>query len=191
MKMLEQAGIAGEGTARAVQSNSEESVPYCAVCGMDLRTHGAEIQRFGEAFCSQAHADDFAAAVTAERVQLALRNEAPARNGTVPEDPAGHCATMAAAGASPWKKWGMRALCWGGPLLALALVLGGGSILPSGASILSTLALLACPIGMGAMMWSMGRMRHGSQGQPQTPVQNQPQVPAPGQVDASPSGVQS
>jgi hypothetical protein len=55
-----------------------------------------------------------------------------------------------------------RAACWGAPvllLLAMPLIWSGGWA-AAGGSLLSVLALLACPLGMYFMMRSMGSMQH-------------------------------
>jgi len=56
--------------------------------------------------------------------------------------------------------------CWGAPLLlllAIPLFWSGSATAATGGSILSVLALLACPLGMFFMMRAMGNMGHGAQ----------------------------
>lgn len=128
---------------------------YCALCGQEATPGGPVIERFGEAFCSDAHAEEFTKEVRAARVRAAA-----VVSPTDARQPA------EAADATPhqrnWKASLGKALCWGAPLLALVLVLGGGlgggSALASAASgLLPVLALLACPLGMYFMMRSMGK----------------------------------
>jgi hypothetical protein len=66
-----------------------------------------------------------------------------------------------------WRARLKRAACWGAPallLLAMPLIWSGGW-LAAGGSLLSVLALLACPLGMYFMMRSMAGMHqsHGAQ----------------------------
>jgi hypothetical protein len=109
------------------------------------------MDRFGEPFCSEAHAEEFVKDVRAARVQAAAlapstaeRQPAEAADGTVPQ--------------RDWKAYLGKALCWGAPVLAVVFLLGGGSALVGAASgLLPVLALLACPLGMYFMMRSMSK----------------------------------
>lgn len=137
---------AGTGTD-GLLGTPVSATPFCPVCGEDAGVHGTPVQRFGETLCSDAHADVFVADVRTQRAHAATVSDAAH---------SGHD-TGAAGGGSAWKTWGLRALCWGGPLLAVVLLLGGGStLLGVGGAILPYLALLACPVAMFFMMRSMG-----------------------------------
>ena len=72
----------------------------------------------------------------------------------------------ACALASPtqrgWSAYLKRSACWGAPVLllvALPLIWSGGWV-ATGGSLLSVLALLACPVGMYFMMRGMTSMQH-------------------------------
>jgi len=133
---------------------------YCATCGTRPPPDRPPVERFGEAFCSDAHAEAFARDVRAARVQAAVM-----RAGGEPA-----VSDAGAAGRPGWTARLGKALCWGGPALALValgvLALGGGGMLfGAAAAALPLLAVLACPVGMYLMMRSMSRTGHGDGGQ--------------------------
>jgi hypothetical protein len=122
---------------------------YCPICGRRPEATASAIERFGEVFCSETHADQFTQAVRAARVQTAL-----VRMGRAGERGSG------ASARSGWTARLGRLLCWRGPALALvamALILsgGGGLLLGVAGGALPLLAALACPLGMYLMMRSM------------------------------------
>ena len=124
---------------------------YCARCGQPAGAGAAVIDRFGEAFCSAAHAEEFVQAVRTARVETA------AAGRTAVEQPGG-----SPAGAVPQRDWKAslgKALCWGAPLLVVAFVLAGGTGACVGAAgaVLPFLAALACPLGMYFMMRAMSK----------------------------------
>jgi hypothetical protein len=127
---------------------------YCAACGQEAGHEGQSLERFGEAFCSERHAEQFTQAVQAEKVQAVARA-------------AGHAGCGVAAGASaPAPRWRTalgRALCWGVPLLAIAVLLGGGGAgLGRASALIPVAAALACPLGMYVMMRAMSTMENSS-----------------------------
>ena len=131
---------------------------YCALCGQPADPGEAAIKRFGELFCSEAHAHEFVQTVRAARVEAAVTGStAVERGGGLANPP-----------ASPrdWKASLGKALCWGAPLLVVALVLAGGTGALTGAAgaALPFLAILACPLGMYFMMRSMSKT--GDHGRP-------------------------
>lgn len=132
---------------------------YCGYCGAEI--HGAEApQRFGEPFCSEAHAEEFVTGVRAARVQAAA---APETVVTPRADQ--HAAERPAGGTTKpwnWKTALKMAACCGAPLLALVLLAGGGgALLGAAGAALPLLLVLACPLGMFFMMRAM---MSGSQG---------------------------
>ena len=131
---------------------------YCALCGHQVDPGGPTIERFGEAFCSEAHAQDFVQSVRAARVQAAAGAQTAVERSAV--------AGEATPQPRDWKASLGKALCWGAPLLVVAFVLAGGTGALAGAAgaVLPFLALLACPLGMYFMMRSMSKM--GDHGNP-------------------------
>lgn len=136
-----------------------ETRNHCAYCGHPLPDAASAPERFGERFCTESHADEFAAGVRAARTEAAARRDAAApgpNDGTR----AGACA-MPPAGQRSWTDYLKRGACWGAPLLlilALPLIWTGGWA-AAGGSLLSVLALLACPLGMYFMMRGMMNMQ--------------------------------
>jgi hypothetical protein len=63
-----------------------------------------------------------------------------------------------------WKAVLGKALCWGAPLVVIALVLAGGTgaLVGWAGAALPFLAALACPLGMYFMMRGMAKMDHGN-----------------------------
>ena len=127
---------------------------HCAYCGHAIADNVAAPQRFGDRFCSDEHADEFAKGVRAARI------DAVARRVEVDDGTATTCAG-ASDGQRGWQARLKRAACWGAPvLLVLAMpLLWTGGWAAAGGSLLSVLALLACPIGMYFMMRSMAGMQ--------------------------------
>ena len=131
---------------------------YCALCGVDADINGPGTERFGEAFCSEGHAEEFVREVKAARVQAAAALAAQAPDTEVQQ------AETQAAGTPKqqrWKRYLKWGACCGAPLLALVVLAGGGgALLGAAGSLLPVLALLACPIGMFVMMWAMSKAGH-------------------------------
>jgi hypothetical protein len=143
-------------------TTAPDTIRYCAYCGHRIADDVSAPQRFGESFCSENHAEEFAAGVRAARTEAATRlgeSQAPA---------SGMACAMPPPGQRGWRDYLKRAACWGAPvllLLALPLVWSGGWA-ATGGSLLSVLALIACPLGMYFMMRGMMGMKHGNDSRP-------------------------
>ncbi len=129
---------------------------HCPICGAEVPS--STDTRFGEAFCSATHAEEFVEKVRAAKIQaaaaLAVRSpEAEARH---PEP------SVAAAPAQPnWKRYVKMGVCVGVPLLALVFRAGGGgAVLVAAGALVPILAFLACPLAMYFMMRGMSKMEH-------------------------------
>ena len=61
-----------------VNDRTTERGRHCAYCGHAATGGAPAIERFGEQFCSEPHAEEFAARVRAARIQAAARAETPA-----------------------------------------------------------------------------------------------------------------
>ncbi len=150
-----------EGPATTMAGVSER---YCGFCGAEVGEGRPVPERFGEPFCSEAHAEEFASGVRAARVRAAAESiqSAPSTIATSEtETPVG---TTQHTWTDRLKTWG----CWGAPvllLLALLLFGTGSGIGVAGGPLLSVLALLACPLAMFFMMRSMGSMNQGPRAQ--------------------------
>jgi hypothetical protein len=136
---------------------SVEKPTHCAYCGHPIPGDADPPERFGDRFCSDAHAEEFVAGVRAARMDSVAR----AQDRAVEETARGACALMA-PGQRSWRNSLRRAVCWDAPLLALVAIplFWSGGLAPTGSSLLTGLALLACPLGMYIMMRSMTGMRH-------------------------------
>ncbi len=138
-------------TMRPVSETVTPTARHCAYCGHALADDTRVIERFGEPFCSEPHAEEFTAGVRAARIQAAALSDAP-----------GSACALSPAGQSGWRNLLKRAACWGAPVLLLLAIplLWSGGWAATGGSLLSVLAVLACPLGMYFMMRSMGSMQH-------------------------------
>jgi hypothetical protein len=135
---------------------------HCTYCGHPLAADLVAPERFGEAFCSEAHAEEFVAGVRAARMEGAAR-AGKAEAGAASQPGGGACALSPAAPRG-WTASLKRAACWGAPLLLLAAIplVWSGGWAAAGGSLLSVLALLVCPVGMYFMMRGMTSMQHPS-----------------------------
>lgn len=126
---------------------------YCAFCGADASAYGLAVERFGEVFCLDGHAEEFVKEVRAARVQAAALRAAEPATAEIerPEEPA-----AGAPKPRDWKHYLKMGACCGAPLLALVFLAGGGgAVLGAAGALLPLLALLACPLGMYFMMRGM------------------------------------
>ena len=131
-----------------MKTGETRSIPqagFCAYCGHPVQKNQPPIERFGQSFCSDVHAEDFTAGVREARMTEAAATQP--------------------AGLRTWAGRLKRSACWGAPLLlllALPLVWSGSSV-AAGGSLLSVVALLACPLGMFFMMRAMVGMNKSQQ----------------------------
>lgn len=152
------------------QTDHPDQHIHCTYCGDGIPAQAAAYERFGERFCSEEHAEAFAEGVRAQRIAAVARREDA------------QAATRAAPTAIPqgWTDRLKRAACWGAPLLLLLAIplLASGGALAVGGSVLSLLAVLACPLGMYFMMRAMGGKHRGDaqhlgprpEGEPSSPA---------------------
>jgi hypothetical protein len=143
-------------------NGSGSRLRYCAYCGHDVIHPTAAPERFGEAFCSEDHAEEFASGVRAARAQAAA-----AAHAVTVATPEADEKPAPAAKPGQWKMALKMAACCGLPLLALAVLAGGGGVLLGAVgAVLPLLAALACPLGMFFMMRAMMK---GDQGDKRPP----------------------
>ncbi len=139
------AALSGNGAAAPLSEHR-----YCAYCGRELDRSAAEIERFGEPFCSDAHAEAFVSGVRAARVQASATLEPAQAGAGVGDQPSAEPA------AWNWKRLAKMAVCCGAPMLALVVLAGGGgALLGAAGSVLPLLIALACPLGMFFAMRGM------------------------------------
>lgn len=127
---------------------------HCPICGVEVSS-SAET-RFGEAFCSPSHAEEFVEKVRAARIQAAAALSTPDTAAQLPAT-----ATTAWPKQRDWKHYFKMGACVGVPLLGLVFLAGGGgTVLGAAGALLPALALLACPLAMYFMMRGMSKMGH-------------------------------
>jgi len=136
-----------------VNERMSELGQHCGYCGRTVSQDTPAIERFGERFCSENHAEEFTGSVRAARIQAATQKQNVHAGCELPP-----------AAKRTWKDYLKRGACWGAPLLlllAVPLFWTGSAAAATGGSILSILAFLACPLGMYFMMRGMGSMGQG------------------------------
>lgn len=132
----------------------EKETQYCPVCGVEVSSP-AEV-RFGEAFCSLPHAEQFVKEVKEARTQAAVARAVQTGQAEAQQPEA---ATACALTQRDWKRYLKVGVCAGVLLLALVFLAGGGGALLGVAGVLlPLLAFLACPLAMYFMMRSMAKM---------------------------------
>lgn len=139
---------------------------YCPICGRDATD--PSLKRFGEYFCSEAHVAEYAREVRSNQDTETTAVATVAGADVTTSQTTG----TLEPGQTPQKKGGIggfwkMAACCGGMLLllpALGLVNLGG-VAAVGGSLLSLVAVLACPIGMYLMMRMMMKQeKHAGHG---------------------------
>lgn len=134
-----------------VRREHVQPAPHCAYCGQPIAAEAARVERFGERFCSERHAEEFAAGVRAARVEAAARRHADEAVGTAPRGrPRAYGIWVAAAAMLVVLGF---AFIWGG--------VGAGTLAPVGGTLSTVLLLLACPLAMYFMMRGMHQMNGG------------------------------
>ena len=149
----------GELTISANGGDPRRPAPrYCAFCGQEVLDPAGAPERFGEIFCSEDHAEQFAQGVRRARVAAAATTAVPAAISS----PELQTATARPTKPADWKMALKMAACCAVPMLALVVLAGGGGALLGAAGTVAPLLLaLACPLGMIFMMWNMAKMgRH-------------------------------
>lgn len=153
-KISRELALPQDGKGARVKKPGER---YCAVCGADANVYGLAIERFGEVFCSERHAEEFVEQVRTARIQAAAAGLAVQTS----EPEVQHPETSAAPKPQGWKRYLKLGACCGAPLLALVILAGGGgAVLGAAGATLPLLAALACPIAMYFMMRGMMKMGH-------------------------------
>lgn len=153
------------------QTDRPDQRTPCAYCGHGMLAETLTYERFGERFCSEEHAEAFAEGVRAQRIAAVARRD----------DAEGPVSAAPTAIAQSWPDRLKRAACWGAPLLlllAIPLFFSGGASAVAGGSVLSLLAVLACPLGMYFMMRTMGGRHQGNAEHPGPRAKDKPSSPA-------------
>jgi len=127
---------------------------HCPICGVEVSS--STDTRFGEAFCSVTHAEEFVGKVREAKIQSAV---ALAVHAAEPEVRHPETSTAAAPVQPAWKRYVKMGTCVAAPLLALVFLAGGGgAVLGAAGALVPILAFLACPLAMYFMMRSMSKM---------------------------------
>src|SRR5216683_4254086 len=142
-------------------TTSPDVTTHCAYCGRLIATEADAPERFGERFCSAAHAEEFVAGVRGARMAKAAHAEDRATIEV------GKACALTTSSQPSWRDSLKRGICWAAPLLALIAIplVWTGGWAAAGGSLLTLLALLACPVGMYFMMRGMMTM-HQDGGSP-------------------------
>jgi hypothetical protein len=133
-----------------MSTTSSDVATHCAYCGRLIAAEADAPERFGERFCSAAHAEEFVARVREARMAKADRAAIEV----------GKACALTTASQPSWRGSLKRGICWAAPLLALIAIplVWTGGWAATGGSLLTLLALLACPLGMYFMMRGMMNM---------------------------------
>src|SRR6266849_6187596 len=152
-----------------MSTTSSDVATHCAYCGRLIAAEADAPERFGERFCSAAHAEEFVAGVRGARVAKAARAE----DRTVMEADGKACALTTSSQLS-WRDSLKRGICWAVPLLALIAIplVWSGGWAATGGSLLTLLALLACPVGMYFMMRGMMTMHQDGESPGERPKED-------------------
>src|SRR5260370_24286242 len=129
-------------------TTSPDVATHCAYCGRLIATEADAPERFGERFCWRAHGEDFVAGVRGARMAKAAHAEDRAAIEV------GKACALTTSSQPRWRDSVKRGICWAAPLLALIAIplVWTGGWATTGGSLLTLLALLACPLGLYLMM---------------------------------------
>src|SRR5438128_10936556 len=115
-----------------MKTNSPDTTSHCTYCGHTITDEATAPERFGERFCSEAHAEEFVGGVRAARMQAAARPEKTEVGGATR---GGDACALASPAERGWIAHLKRAVCWGAPvllLIALPLIWSGGWVATGG-----------------------------------------------------------
>jgi len=149
-------------------TTSSDVATHCAYCGRLIATEADAPERFGERFCSTAHAEDFVAGVRGARMAKAAHAEDRAAIEV------GKACALTTSSQPRWRDSVKRGICWAAPLLALIAIplVWTGGWATTGGSLLTLLALLACPLGMYFMMRGMMTMHQDGESPGERPKED-------------------
>src|SRR2546422_2526555 len=95
-----------------MKTNFPDTTGHCTYCGHTITDEVVASERFGERFCSEAHAEEFVAGVRAARMEAIAR---PEKTGVREATKGGDACALASPAERGWSAYLKRAACWGAP----------------------------------------------------------------------------